>query len=406
MAIEFGQGLVVAEMKKPDKSDEHSGTVVAFEPDAAIFGQYAWNLEFVEAMLRNYAYLNTGLTLSLNGSKFKSKNGLLDLLEENLAGRETPLYPIIHLSDHDIDVAFTHTEQSGEEYYSFVNGQHTTMGGTHLSAFREAIVNTIRNYYKKQFEAGDIRSGIVAADQRAGGGSHLRVADQNQARLDPHGARANRSAPSSAISSASTSTTTSTAPRRAAGHARQDPAVRARAEGAEGHQEAGQGALEAVEAAQQEAPRLPRPLRFNHKHKEQWHPLHHRGRLGERLDHEVARRRHPGRLLPARQAAQLLRDDAEDRYQNEEFNSCRPRSDIEEDLEGLRYNKVVIATDADVDGMHIRLLTITFFLQFFPDLIRDGHLYILETPLFRVRNKNRRPATAIPTRSASAPAPR
>ncbi|HRQ90679.1 MAG TPA: ATP-binding protein, partial [Bacteroidia bacterium] len=122
MAIEFGQGLVVEEMKKPDKSDEPSGTVVAFEPDAEIFGIYAWNLEFVEAMLRNYAYLNTGLTLTLNGTKFKSKNGLLDLLEENLAGRDTPLYPIVHLSDHDIDVAFTHTEQSGEEYYSFVNG--------------------------------------------------------------------------------------------------------------------------------------------------------------------------------------------------------------------------------------------------------------------------------------------
>jgi topoisomerase IV subunit B len=163
MAIEFAQGLVTAEMKKPDKTTEPNGTLVAFEPDTAIFGKFAWNMDYVETMLRLYSYLNTGLTISLNGKKFKSKNGLLDLLEENLAGGEAPLYPIIHISEGDIEVAFTHTEQSGEEYYSFVNGQHTTMGGSHLTSFRESIVNTIRNYYKKQFEPSDIRSGIVAA---------------------------------------------------------------------------------------------------------------------------------------------------------------------------------------------------------------------------------------------------
>ena len=148
MAIEFAQGLVTAEMKKPDKTTEPNGTLVAFEPDTAIFGKFAWNMDYVETMLRLYSYLNTGLTISLNGKKFKSKNGLLDLLEENLAGGEAPLYPIIHISEGDIEVAFTHTEQSGEEYYSFVNGQHTTMGGSHLTSFRESIVNTIRNYYK------------------------------------------------------------------------------------------------------------------------------------------------------------------------------------------------------------------------------------------------------------------
>ncbi|NNE93078.1 MAG: type IIA DNA topoisomerase subunit B, partial [Verrucomicrobiales bacterium] len=163
-AIEFAQGNVTDETKKARKTTEKNGTVVAFEPDQEIFGEFNWDMATVETMMRNYAYLNTGLTLSLNGKKFKSENGLLDLLNENLGeSKAEPIYPIIHLSGKDIEIAFTHTEQNGEEYYSFVNGQHTTMGGTHLASFREGLVSTVRTHFKKQYDAPDVRGGIVAA---------------------------------------------------------------------------------------------------------------------------------------------------------------------------------------------------------------------------------------------------
>lgn len=388
MAIEFGQGLVVAEMKKPDKSDEPSGTVVAFEPDAAIFGHYAWNLEFVEAMIRNYAYLNTGLTLSLNGNKFKSKNGLLDLLEENLAGRDTPLYPIIHLSDHDIDVAFTHTEQSGEEYYSFVNGQHTTMGGTHLAAFREAIVNTVRNYYKKQFEAGDIRSGIVAAisvrvedpifesqtktklgsTQMAPGGESVRTFVGNflGLHLDNHLHR------SKAVSEG----------------------MLDKIQRSEHERKELKGIKKLAKERSKQSKLHNKKLRDCRAHYDSNHKLKEQSTLfiteGDSASGSITKSRDVDTQAVFSLRGKPLNSYGMTRkivYQNEEFNLLQAALGIEEDLDGLRYNKVILATDADVDGMHIRLLTITFFLQFFPDLIREGHLYILETPLFRVRNK-------------------
>ncbi len=389
LAIEFGQGLVVAEMKKPDKSSEPNGTIVAFEPDAEIFGPYSWNLETVEAMLRNYAYLNTGLTLSLNGTKFKSKNGLLDLLEENLAGRELPLYPIVHISDNDIDVAFTHTEQSGEEYYSFVNGQHTTMGGTHLAAFREGIVNTVRNYYKKQFDSSDIRSGIVAAVS-------VRVEDpvfesQTKTKLG----------------------STLMAPK---GESVRTFIGNFLGLHLDNHlhrsKEVAEGMLEKIQRSEHERKELKgikklakerakqskvhnKKLRDCRAHFNSSHKLAEKSTLfiteGDSASGSITKSRDVDTQAVFSLRGKPLNSYGMSRkivYQNEEFNLLQAALGIEDTLDGLRYNKVVLATDADVDGMHIRLLALTFFLQFFPDLIRDGHLYILETPLFRVRNKS------------------
>ncbi len=389
MAIEFAQGLVTVEMKKPDKTTEPNGTLVAFEPDSAIFGKFAWNLEYVETMLRNYSYLNTGLTISLNGKKFKSKNGLLDLLEENLAGGETPLYPIIHIADADIEVAFTHTEQSGEEYYSFVNGQHTTMGGSHLNAFREAIVNTIRNYYKKQFEPSDIRSGIVAAvsvkvedpvfesqtktklgsTHMAPGGETVRTFVGNflGLHLDNHLHRSKGVA----------------------------EAMIEKIQRSEHERKELKGIKKLAKERAKQSKVHNKKLRDCRAHFDTSHKLAAQSTLfiteGDSASGSITKSRDVDTQAVFSLRGKPLNSYGMTRkivYQNEEFNLLQAALGIEDTLDGLRYNKVVLATDADVDGMHIRLLTLTFFLQFFPDLIRDGHLYILETPLFRVRNKN------------------
>jgi topoisomerase-4 subunit B len=389
MAIEFAQGLVTAEMKKPDKTTEPNGTLVAFEPDTAIFGKFAWNMEYVETMLRNYSYLNTGLTISLNGKKFKSKNGLLDLLEENLAGGEAPLYPIIHIADADIEVAFTHTEQSGEEYYSFVNGQHTTMGGSHLNAFREAIVNTIRNYYKKQFEPSDIRSGIVAAisvkvedpvfesqtktklgsTHMAPGGETVRTFVVNflGLHLDNHLHRTKGVA----------------------------EAMLEKIQRSEHERKELKGIKKLAKERAKQSKVHNKKLRDCRAHFDSSHKLAAQSTLfiteGDSASGSITKSRDVDTQAVFSLRGKPLNSYGMTRkivYQNEEFNLLQSALGIEETLDGLRYNKVVLATDADVDGMHIRLLTLTFFLQFFPDLIRDGHLYILETPLFRVRNKN------------------
>lgn len=388
MAIEFAQGLVTTEMKKPDATTEANGTLVSFEPDPAIFGQYGWNMEHVETMLRNYAYLNTGLTLTLNGKKFKSKNGLLDLLEENLADGEAPLYPIIHLCDADIEVAFTHSEQSGEEYYSFVNGQHTTMGGSHLNAFREAIVNTIRNYYKKQYEPSDIRSGIVAAisvkvedpvfesqtktklgsTHMAPGGETVRTFVGNflGLHLDNHLHRTKGVA----------------------------EAMVEKIQRSEHERKELRGIKKLAKERARQSKVHNKKLRDCRAHFDSNHKLAAQSTLfiteGDSASGSITKSRDVDTQAVFSLRGKPLNSYGMTRkivYQNEEFNLLQAALGIEDTLDGLRYNKVVLATDADVDGMHIRLLTLTFFLQFFPDLIRDGHLYILETPLFRVRNK-------------------
>jgi len=386
--ITFDQGRVAEEMKKAVKSDEPSGTVVSFEPDSEIFGDYGWNMEFVETMLRNYAYLNTGLTLSLNGKKFKSKNGLLDLLRENLEGGEQPLYPIIHIADKDIEVAFTHTEQNGEEYYSFVNGQHTTMGGTHLAAFREALVTTVRNHFRKQYEAPDIRSGIVAAisvkvedpvfesqtktklgsTHMAPKGETIRTFISNfiGLHLDNHLHRKKETA----------------------------DALVEKIQRSEHERKELKGIKKLARERAKQTRVHNKKLRDCRAHLNSRHKLAGESTLfiteGDSASGSITKARKVETQAVFSLRGKPLNCFGMSRkvvYQNEEFNLLQAALGIEDSLEDLRYNRVVLATDADVDGMHIRLLTITFFLQFFPDLIREGHLYLLETPLFRVRNK-------------------
>ena len=386
--ISFGKGHIADEMKRAAKTTEPNGTMVSFEPDEEIFGTFAWNLEYVETMLRNYAYLNTGLTLTLNGKKFKSKNGLLDLLNENLDGGEKPIYPIIHLSGKDIEVAFTHTEQSGEEYYSFVNGQHTTMGGTHLAAFREAIVSTVRTHLKKQYDATDIRGGIVTAVAVKGedpvfesqtktklGSTHMApdgetirtfVGNFIGLQLDNH------------LHRKKDTTAALTEKIQRSEHERKE--------------------MKGIKKLARERAKVSKvhnkKLRDCRAHLNSKHKLADESTLfiteGDSASGSITKARNVDTQAVFSLRGKPLNSFGMTRkvvYQNEEFNLLQAALGIEDDIENLRYNKVVLATDADVDGMHIRLLALTFFLQFFPDLIREGHLYILETPLFRVRNK-------------------
>lgn len=386
--ISFGKGHIADEMKRATKTTEPNGTMVSFEPDEEIFGAFTWNLSYVETMLRNYAYLNTGLTLTLNGQKFKSKNGLLDLLNENLEGGEKPIYPIVHLSGKDIEVAFTHTEQSGEEYYSFVNGQHTTMGGTHLAAFREAIVTTVRTHLKKQYDATDIRGGIVAtvsvkveepvfesqtktklgSTHIAPDGETIRTFIGNfiGLQLDNHLHRNKDTA----------------------------AAIIEKIQRSEHERKEMKGIKKLARERAKQSKVHNKKLRDCRAHLNSKHKLANESTLfiteGDSASGSITKARNVDTQAVFSLRGKPLNSFGMTRkvvYQNEEFNLLQAALGIEDDIENLRYNKVVLATDADVDGMHIRLLALTFFLQFFPDLIREGHLYILETPLFRVRNK-------------------
>ncbi|MDF1657765.1 MAG: DNA topoisomerase IV subunit B [Verrucomicrobiales bacterium] len=386
--ITFAHGLLTEEMKKAVKSSEHSGTMVSFEPDREIFGTYTWNLEFVETMLRNYAYLNTGLTLTLNGKKFKSKNGLLDLLTENLEGSENPIYPIIHLTDTDIEIAFTHTEQAGEEYYSFVNGQHTTMGGNHLAAFREALVSTVRTHFKKQYDAPDVRSGIVAAIS-------VKVEDpifesQTKTKLgSTHMAPDGETIRTFVGNFVGLQLDNHLHRKKEVADAMVEKILRSEHERKEL-----KGIKKLARDRAKQSKVHNKKLRDCRAHLNSKHKLALESTLfiteGDSASGSITKARSVDTQAVFSLRGKPLNSYGMSRkvvYQNEEFNLLQAALGIEEGIEDLRYNKVVLATDADVDGMHIRLLAMTFFLQFFPDLIREGHLYILETPLFRVRNK-------------------
>jgi topoisomerase-4 subunit B len=360
--VEFLQGKIKKDGKIVAATNgEKNGTLIEFTPDEALFGKdFRFRPEFVEEMLWNYAYLNRGLTLTLNGKAFKSENGLKDLLAKKLTGE--PLYPLIHLEGEDIEVAMTHGGHYGEEYYSFVNGQHTTMGGTHLGAFREGLVNTIRNFFKKDYDAADIRQAIVAAisvrvmepvfesqtktklgsNDIGPGGPSIRLFIGKRERKELAGIRnlARERAKKASL------------------HNRKLRDCRVHLDSKDKRAEdstlfivegdSAAGSLTACRDVQTQAV-------FALKGK----PLNTYG-----LTKKVI-------------------------YENEEFHLLQSALNIEDGLDGLRYNRVIIATDADVDGMHIRLLLLSFFLQFFPELITNGHVFILETPLFRVRNKKR-----------------
>lgn len=368
-------------------TSEPNGTRVTFVPDDTIFQNYQYKAEYIESLLKNYAYLNIGLTILFNGQKFHSKNGLEDLLNDRMTTEA--LYPIIHLSGPDIEVVLTHSNQYGEEYYSFVNGQHTTQGGTHLSAFREAVPRTVKEFFNKGFDYADIRNGIVAAIS-------VKVVEpvfesQTKTKLgskemEPEGISINKYIGDFIKKELDNYL-----------HKNGETADRLLKKILESEKE--RKAIAGVTKLARE-----RAKKANlHNKKLRDCRKHFNDSKGDNLEETsifiTEGDSASGSITKSRnveyQAVFSLRGKPLNTfgltrkvvYENEEFNLLQAALNIEEGIDGLRYNKVIIATDADVDGMHIRLLMITFFLQFFPDLIKKGHVYILQTPLFRVRNK-------------------
>lgn len=382
--IEFSGGSKIGE--HTDATGEKNGTRVQFVADEAVFGAYRYNYEYIETMLRNYTYLNAGLVIRFNGVPFISKHGLLDLLTESVGGDF--LYTPIHLKGEDIEVAMTHGTGYNESYYSFVNGQHTTQGGTHQAAFREAVVKTIREFYKKDFDAADIRTSIIAAvsikveepvfesqtktklgsKEMSPDGVTVRnfIIDFLKEHLDNYL------------------------------HKNPETADILLKKIQEAEKE-----RKAISGIQKKAREFAKKVSLHNKKLRDCRI--HLGDKDERAEDSAIFITEgdsaSGSITKSRdvntQAVFSLRGKPLNTYgltkkivyENEEFNLLQAALNIEEDMDNLRYNKVIIATDADVDGMHIRLLLITFFLQFFPDIIRGGHLFILQTPLFRVRNK-------------------
>ncbi|MFR9620513.1 MAG: DNA topoisomerase IV subunit B [Rikenellaceae bacterium] len=382
--VSFAQGLEVSDRWESDVRQKN-GTMIRFRVDTEVFGEYSYNMEYVEQLVRNYTYLNLGLTLVLNGQSYISKNGLLDLLNENM--NESPLYAPIHLSGADIEVAIAHGVGYGESYYSFVNGQYTSQGGTHQAAFREAIVKTIKDFYHKDYDASDIRTSIIAAVS-------VKVADpvfesQTKIKLGSKEVEPGVSMRNFVIDFLTQHLDNYL-------HKNPETAQILQRKIVENEKE-----RKAISGVQKKAREIAKKVSLNNrKLRDCKVHLTSKSELAEQsmifiTEGDSA----SGSITSSRdvrtQAVFSLRGKPLNCYgltkkivyENEEFNLLQAALNIEEDMENLRYNKVVIATDADVDGMHIRLLLMTFFLQFFPDVIRGGHLYILQTPLFRVRNK-------------------
>jgi topoisomerase-4 subunit B len=384
---EFKEGVLVKDHPEGTSSDRN-GTFVAFEPDNTIFKNYRYIPEFLENQIWNYAYLNAGLSIHFNGKKFHSEKGLYDLLT-NKTDEETNRYPIIHLKDKDIEVAITHNNNYGEEYYSFVNGQYTTQGGTHLAAFREAFVKTVREFYKTEFEASDVRSAIVAAisirvqEPVFESQTKTKLGSQNMAPEGP----SLRSFVNDFVK------------KHLDDFLHRNPstaeALKKRIQQSERERKDIAGIKKLANERAKKANLHNKKLRdcrlhVNEGKEEDRFTTTLFITEGDSASGSITKSRNVqteavfslrGKPLNCYGLTKKIV------YENEEFNLLQHALNIEDGLEGLRYNRIVIATDADVDGMHIRLLMLTFFLQFFPDLVRNGHLYILETPLFRVRNK-------------------
>ncbi|AHF89001.1 type IIA topoisomerase (DNA gyrase/topo II, topoisomerase IV), B subunit [Opitutaceae bacterium TAV1] len=383
---EFRQGKLVKD-NKVQATTEKNGTIIEFTPDEALFGaDFRFRTEYIEEMLWNYAFLNRGLTLYFNGKPYRSENGLKDLLTKKLTGE--PLYPLAHIEAPDIEVALTHGEHYGEEYYSFVNGQHTTMGGTHLAAFREGVVATVRNFFKKDYEAADVRQSIIAAVS-------IRVQEP--------------------VFESQTKTKLGSSEMGPKGPSVRQFIIQFLQQHLDNwlhrNPEAADAVKRKIEASERERKELS-GIRNLAKERAKKASLHNRKLRDCRIHLDSKDKRAEessifivegdsaaGSLTSCRdvqtQAVFALKGKPLNTfgltkkviYENEEFHLLQSALNIEEGIEHLRYNKVIVATDADVDGMHIRLLLLSFFLQFFPDLITQGHVSILETPLFRVRNK-------------------
>jgi topoisomerase IV subunit B len=385
-SAEFATGNLSKESKMVD-SDLRAGTLVTFIPDEKIFGNYHFINEYVEKMLWNYAYLNTGLTIVYNGQQFHSENGLLDLLTQNING--PILYPTIHLKGFDIEVALTHSNQQyGEEYYSFVNGQHTTQGGTHQGAFREAVVKTIRDFFKKDFEAVDVRTSIIAAVS-------IKVQEpvfESQTKTKLGSQEVGPKGPSvKAFIGDFLKTELDNFL-----HKNSDVAqtILQKIQQSERERKDLQGIQKLARERAKKSNLHNKKLRDCRIHMQSNDERKLETTLficeGDSASGSITKTRDvntqavfslKGKPLNAFGLTKKIV------YENEEFNLLQAALNIEDGIENLRYNNIVIATDADVDGMHIRLLLMTFFLQFFPDLVKNGHVYILQTPLFRVRNK-------------------
>lgn len=381
---EFSKGIIISETELT-KTDSPNGTLVVFEPDEEIFGKYNFIIDYIETMLRNYTYLNTGLVINFNGNKFISRNGLLDLLTENL--NEEPLYPPIHLKDKDFEIAVTHGTQYSEEYFSFVNGQNTTQGGTHLAAFREAYVKTIRDFFKKDYDASDIRQSIIAAIS-------IRIIEpifesQTKTKLGSKDMEPNGISIRNYIFEFM---------KKLDDYLHKNPVV---ADVIQKKILASEKDRKAIAGIQKLAKERAKKVSLHNKKLRDCR-IHYNSNDPRRYETTIFITEGDsasGSITKSRdvntQAVFSLRGKPKNTYgenkkivyENEEFNLLQAALNIEDGIENLRYRNVVIATDADVDGMHIRLLLISFFLQFFPDLIRNGHLFILQTPLFRVRNK-------------------
>mgnify|MGYP001806178983 CR=1 FL=1 len=384
---EFKKGVLTTD-PKPSKTDEKNGTLVVFEPDNAMFKNYHFIPEYLDDLMWNYAFLNAGLTINYNGNKFFSKDGLLDLLKQKTEPEELR-YPIIHFKGNDIEVALTHGNQYGEEYYSFVNGQNTTQGGTHLAAFREGVVKAVRDYYKKDFDAADIRASIIGAIA-------IRVQEpvfESQTKTK--------------LGSISTSPEGGVTIKNFVGdfvskeleiYLHKNPviaeALLKRIMQSERERKEIAGIKKLANERAKKANLHNRKLRDCRFHLDEKHEKGQNSMIfiteGDSASGSITKSRNVeiqavfslrGKPLNCFGLTKKVV------YENEEFNLLQHALNIEDGMDGLRYDKVIIATDADVDGMHIRLLLMTFFLQFFPDLVKAGHVFILETPLFRVRNK-------------------
>lgn len=385
--VEFTGGQLVNELDFSSNGDAN-GTLVEFTPDESVFGKFQYHEEYIETMLRNYSYLNTNLVINFNGKDFISKNGLLDLLNENLSGE--PLYPVIHLKGEDIEVAITHGNGYGEDYYTFVNGQHTTQGGTHLSAFREAYVKTIREFYHKDFDPSDIRTSIICAIS-------VRVEDpvfesQTKTKLGSKDMGPDGPSVTKFIGDFIKNTLDNYL------HKNSETAQILQQKILESEKE--RKAISGIKKLARE--RAKKASLHNKKLRDcRVHYNTNEKRADESTLFITEGDSASGSITKSRdvntQAVFSLRGKPLNTYgltkkivyENEEFNLLQAALNIEDDMDNLRYNKIVVATDADVDGMHIRLLLISFFLQFFPEVIRQEHLFILQTPLFRVRNKKK-----------------
>lgn len=385
--VEFSRGEIVAD-HQIEMSSEPNGTLVSFYPDETIFEGYLYRAEYIETLLKNYTFLNAGLAIHFNGKVFQSKNGLLDLLNENMTS--PGLYPIIHIKSEDLEIAVTHGNQYGEEYYTFVNGQHTTQGGTHLIAFREAIAKTIRDFYNKNFDVADIRSGMIAAVA-------IKIEEpvfesQTKTKLGSKDMGPDGVTVRNYVMDVITQNLDNYL------HKNHDTADILQKKILESEKE-----RKAISGIQKLARERAKKVSLHNKKLRDCR-VHYNSNDERKLETSIFITEGDsasGSITKSRdvntQAVFSLRGKPLNTYgltrkivyENEEFNLLQAALDIEENLDNLRYNHVIIATDADVDGMHIRLLLISFFLQFFPELVKNNHLFILQTPLFRVRNKKK-----------------